>query len=356
MRPPERRKKMGDLLKKSLFLAACVAALAVTLVASAAPVPNGEFETGDLAGWTTFTTAGGSIGTPAVVSFDTTGNGASNAAQFNVGRNTGPAGAPEGGGIYQSVNTTAGSFNVSADVAALAAPAGANLSCGFFELLVDGLVVDSHDFTTSYPDFSACPLGTTVRATLSSVGLPLSAGAHEVRIQIRRGGTNFPSTSTPREYVDNVSLTDVTEPPVNEPPVATDDDASGTEDTLLQIAKATLLANDTDGGDGGSLSLTLVDNPSGGTVALNGANVEFTPTANLCGLDEASFDYTVSDGIDTDTGTVTIDLTCVDEPQAMPTTKDQCKNNGWKTYPVFENQGDCVSFVASDGKNPPANG
>ena len=40
----------------------------------------------------------------------------------------------------------------------------------------------------------------------------------------------------------------------------------------------------------------------------------FTPTANLCGLDAASFDYTVSDGTDTDTGTVTIDLTCVNDP------------------------------------------
>jgi hypothetical protein len=37
-----------------------------------------------------------------------------------------------------------------------------------------------------------------------------------------------------------------------------------------------------------------------------------------------------------------------------PTTKDQCKNGGWQTYGVFKNQGDCVSFVATGGKNPPA--
>jgi hypothetical protein len=30
-----------------------------------------------------------------------------------------------------------------------------------------------------------------------------------------------------------------------------------------------------------------------------------------------------------------------------PTTTEQCKNGGWKTYGVFKNQGDCVSFVAS---------
>jgi hypothetical protein len=41
-----------------------------------------------------------------------------------------------------------------------------------------------------------------------------------------------------------------------------------------------------------------------------------------------------------------------------PTSKDQCKNNGWKTFnnPTYKNQGDCVSAVASNGKakgNPP---
>lgn len=35
-----------------------------------------------------------------------------------------------------------------------------------------------------------------------------------------------------------------------------------------------------------------------------------------------------------------------------PTNKDQCKNGGWQTFnnPAFKNQGDCVSFVASQGK------
>jgi hypothetical protein len=38
----------------------------------------------------------------------------------------------------------------------------------------------------------------------------------------------------------------------------------------------------------------------------------------------------------------------------LPTSKDQCKNGGWKTYGVFRNEGDCVGFVATGGKNPPA--
>ncbi len=39
---------------------------------------------------------------------------------------------------------------------------------------------------------------------------------------------------------------------------------------------------------------------------------------------------------------------------ALPTTKDECKDGGWQTFDVFKNQGDCVSFVATGGKNPPA--
>ena len=39
-----------------------------------------------------------------------------------------------------------------------------------------------------------------------------------------------------------------------------------------------------------------------------------------------------------------------------PTSKQDCKKGGWRAFPQFRNQGDCVSFVATRGKNPPANG
>ena len=100
----------------------------------------------------------------------------------------------------------------------------------------------------------------------------------------------------------NTATVSITVVCVNDPPVATDDDATGTEDTDLTIAKATLLANDSDGGDGGALSLTAVSSPSGGTVEISGSNVVFHPAANLCGSNVASFQYTVSDGTDTDIG------------------------------------------------------
>ena len=36
-----------------------------------------------------------------------------------------------------------------------------------------------------------------------------------------------------------------------------------------------------------------------------------------------------------------------------PTSTDQCKNGGWQTFGIFKNPGDCVSYVATGGKNPP---
>jgi hypothetical protein len=52
------------------------------------------------------------------------------------------------------------------------------------------------------------------------------------------------------------------------------------------------------------------------------------------------------------TGTYRITLTGT--RACLPTNKDECKNGGWRTYGVFKNQGDCVSFVATGGRSTPA--
>ena len=41
---------------------------------------------------------------------------------------------------------------------------------------------------------------------------------------------------------------------------------------------------------------------------------------------------------------------------AMPFGKDACKKGGWRSFGVFKNQGDCVSWVATGGKNAPSGG
>jgi hypothetical protein len=47
------------------------------------------------------------------------------------------------------------------------------------------------------------------------------------------------------------------------------------------------------------------------------------------------------------------DIVVIDA-QPFPTSKDECKNGGWRNFPGFKNQGDCVSFVATGGRNAPA--
>ena len=38
----------------------------------------------------------------------------------------------------------------------------------------------------------------------------------------------------------------------------------------------------------------------------------------------------------------------------LPTSADDCKDEGWQAFGIFKNQGDCVSFVATHAKNTPA--
>ena len=55
------------------------------------------------------------------------------------------------------------------------------------------------------------------------------------------------------------------------------------------------------------------------------------------------------------TRTVNVVLPPPPPPPTFPTSKDQCKKGGWMNYgDLFKNQGDCVSFIATGGKNPPS--
>jgi hypothetical protein len=47
------------------------------------------------------------------------------------------------------------------------------------------------------------------------------------------------------------------------------------------------------------------------------------------------------------------DIVVVDAPP-LPTSKEQCKDGGWRNFGVFKNQGDCTSFVATGGRNLPS--
>ncbi len=52
--------------------------------------------------------------------------------------------------------------------------------------------------------------------------------------------------------------------------------------------------------------------------------------------------------------TTGIVLAAIGLPPPEPTDMNQCKKNGWRNYgEMFKNQGDCVSFVVTAGRNAP---
>ena len=94
--------------------------------------------------------------------------------------------------------------------------------------------------------------------------------------------------------------------PTNTAPTAVDDTANTLENSSVDI---NVVANDTDPDVGATLSVTAVTSPNSGTVVIKSGStttVTYTPVMHLTGTD--SFDYTLSDGIDTDTGTVTVNI------------------------------------------------
>jgi Big-like domain-containing protein len=100
---------------------------------------------------------------------------------------------------------------------------------------------------------------------------------------------------------------------VDDAPVAVNDAATVSEDSGATAID--VLANDTDV-DGGPKTITATTNGSNGTVVITGggSGLTYEPAASFCGTD--TFTYTLNGG---SIGTVTMTVTCVDDP---PTAMD----------------------------------
>jgi hypothetical protein len=171
---------------------------------------NGNFQSG-LSGWTSYTTANGTIaenpstpGSPqtqlaSVVSFDVSGSGASSALFLNAGKIDGPYGsAPqEGGGVFQTFTTTGGLATFSADIAAFYTRLSGASGLGLMSVLLDGVVLDSYDFG----GVNAGPA--TLRSTLD-FSTDLTAGQHILSLQATR--LFAPARGVASQYFDDVSL------------------------------------------------------------------------------------------------------------------------------------------------------
>ena len=134
--------------------------------------------------------------------------------------------------------------------------------------------------------------------------------------------------------------------PVNDAPVAVADTA-----TVLEDAEATsidVLSNDTDE-EGDPLTLVSVTTSGTGTVTVNGTLLEYTPAADFNGTEEVS--YTVSDGLLTSAGVLTITVTPVnDAPIAIEDIASVLENAFMTSIDVISNDididGDILSLTA----------
>jgi hypothetical protein len=175
-----------------------------------AGIVNGDFQTGNLTGWSVFTTPNGTNGTcpgsvpcPAVTSFDTTGSGASDAAEFNAGQVTFQFGIPAGGGLVQSVFFPAGMLSVSMDWAAIDEGAFGNADGGVFSILLNGATIASFDSST-------LAANTTSRGTLSGSTTISAPGMYQFAVEVTRPFQPDPNVF---QYVDNVTASIATPEP-----------------------------------------------------------------------------------------------------------------------------------------------
>lgn len=115
-----------------------------------------------------------------------------------------------------------------------------------------------------------------------------------------------------RTYKDTSKVT-IKVVPKNDAPIAGNDTFTTVEDTPKQITATQLLANDTDP-DGTKPTLTgAFTQPAKGTVAYNSTTkvLTYTPKADATGPD--TFTYTITDGKLTGVGTVTVNVTPVND-------------------------------------------
>jgi hypothetical protein len=130
----------------------------------------------------------------------------------------------------------------------------------------------------------------------------------QIRADVPAGASNGPvHVATSNGTATSASSFDVTDPPGTNPPVANDQSASTDEDTATTII---LTGSDA---DGDSLSFSIEDGPSSGTLSGTVPNLTYTPNENFNGSD--SFRFKVNDGTqDSPLATVSISVNAVNDP------------------------------------------
>ncbi len=149
----------------------------------------------------------------------------------------------------------------------------------------------------------------------------------------------------------NITTVTIRVNPVNDPPVATDDNASTAEDTSVTID---VLGNDSNSDDD-PLTITSVSAPAHGTAVIQGTGISYTPDPDFNGQD--TFSYTISDGQASATGNVTIDVAPInDAPVALDDPATTAEDTS-VTIEVLINDSDPENDpITLDSASNPSNG
>lgn len=147
--------------------------------------------------------------------------------------------------------------------------------------------------------------GYVAGSEVNSGTIKLKAGRHPVRIYYRHGSSathtlslQWSGPGLAKQPIPSAAFYREGQA-VAVPPTATADIVSTSGPALIDV-----LANDLDDGQPAALAITGISTPKHGTAALEGGSVRYIPAAGFLGEDR--FDYSVTDGQDTRSASVTV--------------------------------------------------
>ena len=152
------------------------------------------------------------------------------------------------------------------------------------------------------------------------------------------GPASFTYTVSDGALATDTATVSITVTPVNDAPTAADFAGTVAEDSTNIPVDLTTLTDDI---DGDALTYTITTPLANGTLTPTGTpgHYTYTPNANFTGPD--SFTYTVSDGTLTDTGTVSVTVTNVnDAPDAVNDAATVNEDSGANPITVLANDTD----------------
>lgn len=166
------------------------------------------------------------------------------------------------------------------------------------------------------------------------------------------GGDSFNYTISDGAQTDTATVT-ITVNFVNHAPVAASDSYITNINTALTISVANMLSNDTDA-EGDTITMLSVSNPGHGTLTDNSnGTYTYTPDTDYYGSD--SFTYTISDGTNTDEGTVQITVNAIPEAHNDGTVHVNMFSTSYKNIYVLSNDtdadGDTLEIISCGGNS-----